>query len=155
MRLPNASRSTNTEFSKTVGPRSLSESRSSSSETSVMVKEVSEVSVVGVVGVVGVRVSGLVRCKHRKSSPSKLQVRERRGGSDSSEDRVMLSKSWPRIRNRNDSLKCRNDSMGRPMRLASVMRLESLKSQNDVDRDSSLCVSNSELDTLRELGCER
>jgi hypothetical protein len=68
---------------------------------------------------------------------------------------VMLSKSWPRIRNRNDSLKCRNDSMGRPMRLASVMRLESLKSQNDVDRDSSLCVSNSELDTLRELGCER
>lgn len=41
IRLPNVSRSTNTEFSKTVGPLSLSESRSSSSsETSVMVNEV-------------------------------------------------------------------------------------------------------------------
>lgn len=46
--------------------------------------------------------------------------------------------------------------MGSPMRLPRVMRCESLKSQNDVDRDSaSLCVSNSELELHSREGWER
>lgn len=46
--------------------------------------------------------------------------------------------------------------MGRAMSVPSVMRLESLKSQNDVDRDVPLCVSKSELEALQELlGWER
>lgn len=44
--------------------------------------------------------------------------------------------------------------MGRPMRLARVMRFESLRLQKDEDPDESLCVSKSELE-LRVLFSER
>lgn len=78
MRLPNVGRSTNTEFSKTVGPVLLSTSCSPSSEFSVIVNEVKLVKFL-VIGAGALTKSVLVLCKQRKSSEKRLHVLERRG----------------------------------------------------------------------------